>query len=168
MTPAELDITEVLRENQRRARRFGRSLLLLVVSAEHCSGCETLGRQLRDPELRKLLAGRAYVVQVKAGDLRGEVARLLRIGSWTLESPGFPTTWVWSVDETALSAHAVAVGPLDEFRPDKDLQSLLDGRSTCVPEAAGVKLQACSGSICFPLDRSNDFQADFQVELPEP
>jgi len=107
-------------------------------------------------------------VKVEAGDLRGSVAGAIRIGDWTLESPGFPTTWVWTVSDDGLDFSAVAIGPLDEMRPEIDAEALLAGRSTHVPEAAGVALQACSGALCLPLNRSNEFRATFQVPLTGP
>lgn len=160
-----LDATELLRENHRRAVKFGRKQLWLVVSAANCDGCETLGRQLADPTLREGLAEEAYLVRLVAGDLRGTVASSIRIGSWTLESPGFPTTWVWTVSDDGLAFSAVAIGPLDEMRPDVDAHSLLAGQSTWVHEAGGVTLQACSGSLCLPLNRGNDFRAEFTIPV---
>ncbi len=106
-------------------------------------------------------------MKLNAGDLHGSVAAKIKIGDWTLESPGFPTTWVWTVTDTGLRFSAVAIGPLDEMRPDVDVEALLSGRSTYVPEAAGVTLQACSGGLCLPLNRGNEFQADFALALAD-
>jgi hypothetical protein len=139
----------------------------MVVSATNCSGCETLGRQLADAKVRDVLSPDAYLVKVDAGDLHGSVAARIKVGTWTLESPGFPTTWVWTVTEAGLQFSAVAIGPLDEMRPDVDVEALMHGRSTWVPEAAGISLQVCSGGLCLPLNQGNDFQADFALALAE-
>ncbi|MCP4871945.1 MAG: hypothetical protein GY898_24840 [Proteobacteria bacterium] len=160
-----LNATEVVVENWRRARTFGRRQLWLVVSAENCDGCDTLARQLADPELREGLSDQAYIAKIVAGDLRGSVASSLQIGSWTLESPGFPTTWVWTVSDDGLAFDAVAIGPLDDMRPDVDADGLLAGRSAWVHEAGGVTLQACSGSLCLPLNRGAEFRAEFSIPL---
>lgn len=160
-----LDATDVVAENARRARSFGRRLLWLVVSAKNCDGCDRLARQLAEPEVRDRLAGDAYLVKLEAGDLRGAVASKVKIGDWTLESPGFPTSWLWTVSDDGLTLSAVCVGPLDELRPDVDLDALLDGRSSVVPEARGVTLQACSGGICLPLNAANDFSTELTVAL---
>jgi len=160
-----LDVTAQVTENLRRAIDYGRDLLMLVVSATSCPGCDKLAEQLKDPELRGELAGRAYLVKVTAGDLHTGAARSVRLGGCTLESPGFPTTWVFRTEPNRLALHSVAIGPLDEFRPDQDLGALLDGRSTWVPEAAGARLQACTGGFCLSLDRGNDFSADLEVDL---
>lgn len=162
---AVLDITENVGWNARRARAFGRDTLLLVVSAEHCAGCERLAEQLQEPAVRRQLAGQAYVVMVKAGDLHEGPEAAIRIGDWTLESPGFPTCWAFRIDGEELRFAGLALGPLDEDEPDADIEGLLDGSSCWVPEAAGSSAQACSGSICLPLNARNAFHADFALPL---
>ena len=36
---------------------------------------------------------------VKVGDLYADPPSSIRIGSWTLRSPGFPTSWLWDMDD---------------------------------------------------------------------
>lgn len=160
-----LDLTDTLAINVARARSFGRELLLLVVSAQNCAGCDRLAEQLDDPAARGRLAGRAYVVKVSAGDLYAGAETSVRVGDWTLESPGFPTTWAFRVGDEDLGFHALALGPLDEASADEDLDGLLDGDSCWVREAGGVSAQACSGLLCLPLNAGNGFHADFAIPV---
>ncbi len=160
-----LDATDIVRLNAARAREFGRELLLLVVSADNCAGCDRLAEQLRSPAVRSELAGRAYVVLLKAGDLYDGPEGAVRVGAWSLESPGFPTSWAFRLGEDGLTFHALALGPLDEAAPEEDVRGLLDGQSCWVPEAGAVAAQACSGLLCLPLSARNSFHADFVVPL---
>jgi hypothetical protein len=161
-----IDATDTVRLNAERARRFAREWLLLVVSAENCAGCERLDAQLREPAVRSRLAGRAYVVLLSAGDLHDGPEGAIRIGEWTLESPGFPTTWAFRLGADRLDFCSLALGPLDEAAPDADVDALLQGQSRWVPEAGWVSAQACSGLLCLPLSAKNGFHADFAIPLP--
>ena len=163
--PGVLDLTETVAENARRARRFHRDSLLLVVSADNCSGCDELAWQLERPAVRDVLAGSAYVVHITAGDLYRDPPRVVRVGSWTLETAGFPTTWVWGVEADRLRFRAVGLGPLQGGPPSAGIRSLTEGRSQVVQEARGAKLTACSGGFCLVLDDANDFSQDFSVEV---
>jgi hypothetical protein len=160
-----LDLTERVAENTRRARRYHRDSLILVVSADNCPGCEELHWQLARPAVREVLAGSAYVLRVQAGDLYGDPPRSVRIGTWTLESAGFPTTWVWGVEPDELTFRAVALGPLHGSSPSEAVRDLTEGRSQIVPDARGAKLTACSGGFCLVLDAGNDFSQDFSVPI---
>ena len=162
---AVLDVTEIVALNARRARAFGREVLLLVVSAENCAGCERLAEQLQEPAVRSRLAGRAYLVRLEAGDLHDAPENTIRIGDWTLESPGFPTSWAFVIGDNALRFSGLALGPLDEGQPDADVDRLLDGSSCWVPEAASASALACSGALCLPLNARNEFRAEFAIPL---
>jgi len=163
---AELDVTEAARDGLTEALAAGRSRLLLVVSAENCPGCETLGRQLERPEVVRLLEERATVVKVSAGDLYGEAADLVRIGHWTLRSPGFPTTWIFSPDEGGLTFCSLILGPLTSGIPEADLSAAFAGTSEWPDEAAGAVVPVCAGPVCFVLKEANGFRADFRIRLP--
>lgn len=160
-----LDLTEQVGENARRARAFHRDSLLLVVSADNCPGCDELALQLDRPEVRDILAGSGYVVRVKAGDLYANPPRTVKIGTWTLESAGFPTTWVWGVEKDELQFRSVALGPFQGVSAGEAVRDLTEGRSHIVAEAQGTKLMACSGDFCLVLDRDNDFSQDFAVPI---
>jgi hypothetical protein len=159
-----LDATDTVALNARRAKSFGRELLILIVSADNCAGCDRLDEQLREPAVRSRLAGQAYVVRIKAGDLYDGPEGAVRVGGWTLESPGFPTSWVFRLDDE-LRFHSVALGPLNETAPAADLDDLLGGDSCWVSEASGISAQACSGLLCLPLNAGNGFHADFSIPL---
>jgi hypothetical protein len=160
-----LDLTDRVAENVRRARRYRRDSLILVVSADNCPGCEELSWQLGRPAVHDVLAGSAYVVRVEAGDLYADPPRSVRIGTWTLESAGFPTTWVWGIEPEELSFRAVALGPLHGSSPGEAVRDLTEGRSLIIPEARGARLTACSGGFCLVLDAANDFSQEFSVPI---
>jgi len=163
-----LDVTQTVGENLRRARGYGRSRLLLVVSAENCPGCSRLDEQLKEPELRQMLLGSAYVCRMKVGDLYNDPPAAIRIGSWTLRSPGFPTSWLWDIDEAGLHFLALALGPLGDDAPKQDLSRLFSGSSYRVPEAAGIRIQVESPDSEHLLSETNDFWAQFTVPLGSP
>ncbi len=160
-----LDLTEQVAENARRARAFRRDCLILVVSADNCSGCDELSWQLDRPQVRGVLAGSAYVVRVKAGDLYADPPRTVKIGAWTLESAGFPTTWVWGVHADELRFRAVALGPFQDLPAAEAVRDLTEGRSHVVREARGTKLKACSGGFCLVLDEGNEFSQEFALPV---
>ncbi len=161
-----LDLSDTVARNAELARRFGRQTLLLVVSARNCAGCDVLAEQLASRPLRSMLAGTAYVVKVDAGDLYDAPARTVRVGPWTLESPGFPTTWAFQPCEEGLRFAALHLGPFDQDDPEDALEDLLAGRSGWVPEAEALTVQACSGLLCLPLNAKNGFFADFVLPTP--
>ncbi|MEE2828397.1 MAG: hypothetical protein VX498_04340 [Myxococcota bacterium] len=165
-TPSELDITALLTENQRRARLFGRKKLLLVVSATHCPGCETLADQLGRREIREVLHKETYLVKIEAGDLYEAVAGSLRVGDWTLSLPGFPITWTWEVKEDGLVFHALGIGPLEEAAPLSGINDLLAGRSVWVPEAEGARVLVCRKDFCATLTAENGFSYAFDLNFP--
>jgi hypothetical protein len=160
-----LDLTDQLTENVRRARAFHRDSLILVISADNCPGCEELAWQLDRPAVRDVLAGSAYVVRLKAGDLYANPPRTVRIGTWTLETVGFPTTWVWGVEPEEIRFRSVALGPLQGLPAAEGFRDLTEGRSLVVREAQGAKLTACSGGFCLVLDRANEFRQDFAIPV---
>lgn len=163
----ELDLTETVREHWADALAAGRTRLVLVVSAENCAGCETLARQLRAPEVRRLLEGRAAVCSAKAGDLYDDPAGRVRIGHWTLESPGFPTTWVFAPgDRGGLAFCSLILGPIPSSIPEAELSAALAGTSAWPEEAAGARVRVCAGALCFVLREENGFRADFRIRLP--
>ncbi len=160
-----LDLTDLVTENARRAREYSRDCLILVVSADNCPGCDELAWQLDRPQVRDVLAGSAYVVRVEAGDLYADPPRTVRIGAWTLESAGFPTTWVWGVRDSELRFRSVALGPFQGLGPAEAVRDLTEGRSHIVSEARGAKLKACSGGFCLVLDADNDFSQEFALPV---
>ncbi|HCP45607.1 MAG TPA: hypothetical protein DIU15_06180 [Deltaproteobacteria bacterium] len=162
-----LDVTTTLAENVRRARSYGRSRLMVVVSADNCPGCEQLAEQLGQPPLRQLLLESAYVCRLKVGDLYANPPSSIRIGSWTLRSPGFPTSWLWDIDDDGLHFVALALGPLSHHEPEDDISRLLAGTSYRVPEAAGITIRATSPDQDHPLDESNGYWARFSVPLEQ-
>lgn len=161
----ELDITELLVENHRRARRYGRSQLLLVASADNCPGCSQLESQLGRADLREQLANETYLVKIKAGDLYRGVAETIRIGDWTLSLPGFPITSSWQVDEDGLSFRALGIGPFDSMDPADGLRDLLEGRSVWVSEAEAAQVVVCREDYCSVLSAQNGFSQEFSVTL---
>ncbi len=163
-----LDATADLVANVDRARTFGRTHLLVVVSASHCPGCATLAHQLDEPPVRQAIGNQGYLVRIHAGDLWDEVARSLRIGAWVLRSPGFPTTWVWTLDDGGLSFCSLALGPLSDRQPEADIAELLAGRSCWVPEAAGMSVEAKRGKEVLALNADNQFSAAFLIDLDHP
>ena len=162
---AELDVTDAVRGALQDARAGGRSRVLLVVSAENCAGCDQLGRQLARPEVQRLLDDRAAVVKVSAGDLYDDPADSVRIGHWTLQSPGFPTTWVLEPDAGGLAFCSLILGPIPGDIPEADLSAALAGTSAWPDEAAGVRVRVCTGPICLLLREENGFRADFRIRL---
>ncbi|MEE2830689.1 MAG: hypothetical protein VX498_15995, partial [Myxococcota bacterium] len=139
--------------------------LLLVVSATHCPGCETLAGQLGQRDIRETLHREAYLVKIEAGDLYKAVAGTLRVGDWTLSLPGFPMTWTWEVKEDGLAFHALGIGPLDEAAPLSGVQDLLEGRSAWVPEAEGARVLVCRNDFCATLTADNGFSYAFDLSL---
>ncbi len=162
----ELDATPIARKGLTDALAAGRSRLLLIVSADNCPGCDTLARQLASPEVVRLLDERATVVKVSAGDLYDEAADIVRVGHWTLRSPGFPTTWIFTPDEGGLTFCSLILGPLTSGIPEADLSAALAGTSEWPDEAAGTTVSVCAGPVCLVLKESNGFRADFRVRLP--
>lgn len=163
----ELDVTDALRDAWAEAVSANRSRLLLVVSADNCAGCGDLARQLAAPEVERLLATQAAVHVAKAGDLYDEPAGRVRIGHWTLESPGFPTTWIFAPDdEGGLTFTALILGPIPSAIPQAELSAALAGTSAWPDEAAGAQVRVCAGPMCFVLQESNDFRAGFRIRLP--
>lgn len=163
----ELDLTDTLRELWSDAIAANRSRLLLIVSAENCAGCDELDRQLRAPEIQRLLDVQATVHVAKAGDLYDDPAGRVRIGHWTLESPGFPTTWIFEPDANGgLTFCSLILGPIPSSIPQAELSAALAGTSAWPDEAAGVQVRVCAGPMCFVLRESNDFRADFRIRLP--
>lgn len=162
---AVLDLTDTVNRNAQLARRFGRKTLLLVVSARNCAGCDVLAEQLASSALRSMLAGTAYVVKVDAGDLHDDPRRTVQVGAWTLESPGFPTTWAFLPDADGLRFAALHLGPFEPDDPEEGLRDLLEGRSGWVAEAESLTVQACSGLLCLPLNAKNSFSADFLLPV---
>ena len=160
-----LDLTEQVTENARRARAFARDALLLVISADNCPGCDELAWQLGRPEVRAFLSGSAYVVRVKAGDLYDNPPRTVKIGDWTLESAGFPTTWTFGVTHEELRFRSVALGPFQGTSAVDGVRDLTEGLSRIVSEAKSARLTVCSGPFCMVLDQSNEFHQDFAVPL---
>lgn len=162
-----LDLTSIVGPAVAAAREAGQTRLLVVVSAENCAGCERLADQLDEPAVQASLRV-AAVVHVNAGDLYGEPADHVALGGWSLQSPGFPITWVFEVEAQALSFSALAVGPLDHHVPEHDVASLLGGESVWVHEAGGLTVQACAGDLCVPIRGSDDFRASFSIPWPDP
>ena len=165
-TPLEMNLTDRMAENHRRALQFGRETLLLVASANHCSGCETLAEQLGSSAVRDQLAGTTYVVEVKAGDLYSGVAERMRIGDWTFGLPGFPLSSCWTVEPEGLRFRSVAIGPLDPLNPLDGLTDLLAGRSIWVAEAEAARIPVCRDTFCTVLHANNGFFEEFLVPLP--
>ncbi len=163
---SELDVTELVRGALAEAREGGRPRVLLVVSAENCPGCDQLHRQLGRPEVQRLLADRATVLEVSAGDLYDEVVEVVRIGHWTLASPGFPTTWMFEPDEGGLSFCSLILGPLPGDIPEAELSAAFAGTSAWPDEASGVTVRVCAGPVCLVLKESNGFRTDFRIRLP--
>jgi len=163
-----LDVTETVAENVRRARSYGRSRLLLLVSADNCPGCSRLDDQLKQDGLRQALLEGTYVCQLKVGDLYDDPPAALTIGAATLRSPGFPTCWLWDVHESELHFVALALGPLSDHAPEEDLSRLLAGSSYRVPEAAGITIRVELPTGQQVLDESNDFWAELALALPTP
>ena len=162
----EIDVTEPLRGALRSAVAEGRRRLLLVVSASNCPGCDTLKSQLARPEVARLLDERAAVLEVDAGDLYDDPAGIVRIGHWTLASPGFPTTWVFEPDARDGAAFvSMALGPLPDI-PEADLSAAFAGTSCWPDEASGATVKVCAGPVCFVLREGNGFRAEFRVRLP--
>ena len=138
-----------------------------MVSADNCAGCAALGRQLATDEVIRLLDGQAAVHVAKAGDLYDDPAGRIRIGHWTLESPGFPTTWIFAPDARGgLTFCSLILGPIPSSIPQAELSAALAGTSAWPDEAAGVTVKVCAGPVCFALRESNDFRADFRIRLP--
>ncbi len=163
----ELDLTESVQEHWRQALAAGCSRLLVVVSAENCAGCDALARQLAAPEVVRLLEGRAAVCTAKAGDLYDDPAGKVRIGHWTLQSPGFPTTWIFEPDARGgLTFCSLILGPIPSSIPEAELSAALAGTSAWPDEAFGAQVRVCAGPICFVLREDNGFRADFRIRLP--
>jgi hypothetical protein len=163
----ELDLTETVRGHWQQANAKGRSRLLLVVSAENCGGCDELARQLSSPEVLQVLGADAIVCLAKAGDLYDDPAGRVRVGHWTLESPGFPTTWVFEPDgENGLLFQSLILGPLPSSVPHLALSEALAGTSVWPAEADRVQVKVCAGPMCFVLRESNGFKADLRLQLP--
>ena len=165
----ELDITDSVRRLARSAALRGASRLLIVVSADHCAGCEEWSRQLAQPEVARLLAQQSEVLTVDAGDLYDDPASSVRIGHWTLRSPGFPTTWIFAPEaDGSLSFCSLILGPTTSGIPEADLSAALAGTSCWPDEADGVRVTVCAGPVCLPLRESTGFRADFRIKLPAP
>jgi hypothetical protein len=162
---AELDVTEAARAALREALAGGRSRVLVVVSAENCAGCDTLHRQLARPEVQRLLSERATVLEISAGDLYDEPASAIRMGQWSLQSPGFPSTWIFEADPGGLRFCSLILGPVPGDIPEADLSAALAGTSAWPDEAAGLKVRACAGLLCMVLREENGFRADFRIRL---
>ncbi len=163
----ELDLTETVQEHCRQANAEGRSRLLVVVSAENCGGCDELARQLATPAVARVLEADSVVCVAKAGDLYDDAAGRLRIGHWTLESPGFPTTWIFEPDaDGGLSFQALILGPLPSSVPHLALSEALAGTSVWPEEASRVQVKVCAGLMCFVLREDNGFRADLRIRLP--
>ncbi len=163
----ELDLTETVQEHWRQANAAGRTRLVLVVSAANCAGCEELARQLSSPEVVRVLEADALVCMAKAGDLYDDVAGRVRIGHWTLESPGFPTTWIFEPDPLGgLSFRSLVLGPLPSSVPHLALSDALAGTSSWPEEASGVQVKVCAGLMCLVLREDNGFRTEFQIRLP--
>jgi len=163
---AEIDVTPQVRAALSEALLGGRSRVLLVVSAANCPGCDDLARQLKRPEVVRLLDERATVVTVSVGDLYDDPADTIRVGHWTLQSPGYPTTWILEPDEGGLSFCALLLGPMPGGIPEAELSAAFAGTSVWPDEADGLKLRVCAGPICLILREQNGFRADFRIRLP--
>jgi hypothetical protein len=161
-----LDVTALLAENHRRAVAMGRKQLLVLISAQNCPGCDVLDQQLHRADVRHRLGGAVYVEKIDAGDFLGDAARRIRVGAWTLESPGFPTAWLWALEPDGLAFVALQLGPLDARDPAAALDALLRGESQVVEEARGVRALACCGALCLPLDSGNGFRAALSIRIP--
>ena len=163
----ELDITDSVRRLAQSARQRGASRLLVVVSASSCPGCDEWARQLALPEVARLLGQQSEVLRVDAGDLYEDPAGRVRVGHWTLESPGFPTTWIFALDaDGALAFCSLILGPTTSGIPEADLSAALAGTSCWPDEAASVRVTVCAGPVCLPLREATGFRADFRIKLP--
>jgi hypothetical protein len=160
----EVDATEAVREALRRAERDGDGCLLVTVKASSCPGCDTLARQLAGVPGR-LLRGKAGVVEVDAGDLVDGAADAVRIGGWTLKSPGFPTTWVWVTEPGRLRYLTVGLGPLPALEAEAAITAALAGAPFFPDEAEDAVLQACTGALCLPLRGRDSFRGSFAIRL---
>ena len=116
--------------------------------------------------MRALLAG-AELATVKAGDLWDDPPHTVRVGSVTLESPGFPTTYVFGVEDGAVAFRALALGPFHHRYPDENVEKLLAGESYVIEEAQGAAVRVCVGGFCTVLSQKNGFRSRFRAVLPQ-
>jgi hypothetical protein len=162
---SELDVTAQIRTALAEALSGGRTRVLLVVSASNCPGCEQLARQLKRPEVVRLLDERTTVLTVSAGDLYDDPADSVRIGHWTLQSPGYPCTWIFEPDDGGLSFCSLILGPMPGGIPEAELSAAFAGTSVWPDEASGIKLRVCTGPVCLVLREDNGFRSDFRIRL---